>query len=279
MLLAFLALGTALPAQAPTEPASQAAVSNPNVRIPTGRWFVDFADAQCVASRDYGTSTSPLILGLKAPAVGDLMQVLIIRAGRARHYADQIDVEIAIDGRVIASTTLLATRMAGQDDRRLYQLNLPLDQFSAIRAGNILTVEAGREFTESFELSGIEPLVKVMDDCVADLRSVWNAPGEDRVSPIGGKRASGNLAKVIRSEDYPQIAITDYSGGEVAFLLLIDESGRVADCTVTQTSGVAILDAQSCAIIKERARFEPATDPDGRPVKDVYHQRIRWQVQ
>ena len=41
-------------------------------------------------------------------------------------------------------------------------------------------------------------------------------------------------------------------------VILIDEFGKVADCTVTQTSGAASIDAQSCAVIRERGKFRPA---------------------
>jgi len=67
--------------------------------------------------------------------------------------------------------------------------------------------------------------------------------------------------------------------GSVAFVLLIDEEGKVADCTVTETSGVASLDAQSCAIVKERAKFKPATGLDGKPSKSSYFQRISWRLE
>ena len=67
--------------------------------------------------------------------------------------------------------------------------------------------------------------------------------------------------------------------GAVSLALLIDEQGKVADCTVTQTSGVAALDAQSCAIIKERGKFSPAIGHDGKPAKSSWLQRINWALQ
>jgi hypothetical protein len=47
---------------------------------------------------------------------------------------------------------------------------------------------------------------------------------------------------------------------------------------VTQTSGVAALDGQSCAKFSERARFEPAIGVDGKPAKDGHRTRIRWNL-
>ena len=60
------------------------------------------------------------------------------------------------------------------------------------------------------------------------------------------------------------------------FVLLIDETGRVADCTVIETSGVASLDAQTCGAVKLQARFKPAIGLDGKPAKDGVVQRVSW---
>ena len=49
---------------------------------PTAKWVVNFDAAQCVASRNYGTADKPLFLVLKAPPIGDVLQIGIIRNGR-----------------------------------------------------------------------------------------------------------------------------------------------------------------------------------------------------
>ena len=68
------------------------------------------------------------------------------------------------------------------------------------------------------------------------------------------------------------------TAGVVAFALLVNEQGRVADCTVIKTSGAAALDAQSCIVLRQRATFHPALDPAGKPAKDALVGRIRWKL-
>ena len=84
---------------------------------------------------------------------------------------------------------------------------------------------------------------------------------------------------LFSSDDYPGIAVFNDQMGAVSLVLLIDEQGKVADCTVTQTSGVAALDAQSCAVIKERGKFSPAIGQDGKPAKSSWLQRINWRLE
>jgi protein TonB len=58
-------------------------------------------------------------------------------------------------------------------------------------------------------------------------------------------------------------------------VVLVDEAGKVADCTLLETSGVAALDAQTCAIIQRRARYKPAIGLDGKAARAVDTARIR----
>ncbi len=61
-------------------------------------------------------------------------------------------------------------------------------------------------------------------------------------------------------------------------MILVDEQGKVADCTVIQTSGVAALDAQSCSVIKLGAKYKPAIGLDGKPAKSAAFQTISWKI-
>ncbi len=278
LLGSLLAVSLSVPTTTLAEHASQPAASNASVRAPTSKWVVDFDDSQCVASRNYGSDGEPLGLALKAPPVGEVMQVVVVRRGKGGRYADQLNAKISIDGGQSISTSMIAM-MTGQDNQRSYRVNLPLEQFSAVRHAKTLSIQGGREFRETFAISQMAALLKVMDECVADLRKVWNVTAVGAPSRTLREPARGTLEGLIYAKDYPGIAIDDLAEGSVAFLVLIDETGKVADCTVTQTSGVAALDAQSCAIVKQRARFTPAIGLDGRPAKDSYHQRITWRME
>ncbi|MEO7364861.1 MAG: energy transducer TonB [Sphingomicrobium sp.] len=73
-------------------------------------------------------------------------------------------------------------------------------------------------------------------------------------------------------------AVLDDQSGTTDVILLIDESGAVKDCTLTSTSGVAVLDSRTCGMILSGGKFAPATLGDGQPAKSVYEQRITWRI-
>lgn len=85
-----------------------------------------------------------------------------------------------------------------------------------------------------------------------------------------------NLASYISDHDYPLAAIRRNASGTVTFRLHIGADGRVANCATAISSGDRDLDAASCEVMTERARFEPAIGADGAPVAAAMVARIRW---
>lgn len=100
----------------------------------------------------------------------------------------------------------------------------------------------------------------------------------DATHGLRGSRAKGTLVGLFSSDDYPSEALRAGETGTVHVLLTIDTSGRVSDCHVKLSSLSPSLDAATCRVLSERARFEPAHDRAGRPVADNYSQRITWKI-
>lgn len=86
----------------------------------------------------------------------------------------------------------------------------------------------------------------------------------------------GGLHSLVTHEDYPKEAIENEEQGMVAFALDIGADGMATGCTVTASSGSSALDATTCRIMKERARFRPARDVKGKPTTDRVSSRVRW---
>jgi len=98
--------------------------------------------------------------------------------------------------------------------------------------------------------------------------------------PAAGAHLDGNrnVATLVNVEDYPAEALRKREQGTVAIRLDIDAAGRLTACTVTQSSKSASLDAATCRIMTERARFVPARDDRGRAVPDTMTTRVMWRI-
>ena len=99
-------------------------------------------------------------------------------------------------------------------------------------------------------------------------------------SAVPATRAApmAELASLVRPADYPVSAIAARQEGQVRFLLDIDTLGRVDGCTIVKSAGSALLDRASCMVVTRRARFQPALDGDGAPVRDQFAGALDWKL-
>ena len=95
----------------------------PELRPPTSKWIVNFADAQCVATRNYGTETEPMYLVLKAPAIGDTIQLGVVRKG-GRLEANQVDGDLILNDNVSLRKSFLEFGVKSMGQRAMF-VNLP----------------------------------------------------------------------------------------------------------------------------------------------------------
>ena len=93
----------------------------------------------------------------------------------------------------------------------------------------------------------------------------------------GGLRQRARLIEgELSRRDYPPAARRAGIGGRVVVRIDVGTNGRVAACSIVQSSGNPDLDETSCRLIKRRYRYEPARDAAGRPAPDVIREGHVW---
>lgn len=90
--------------------------------------------------------------------------------------------------------------------------------------------------------------------------------------------ATPQLHELFTTDDYPADALRRGEHGTVAARMKIDASGAVIDCTIARSSGSALLDATTCAVIRARAHYSQLTDADGRAPLRYDGVRIKWVI-
>jgi hypothetical protein len=240
---------------------------------PTGRWVVDFADHQCVASRTFGEAKSPWMLAIKPSPTSDVVQLILIRDGGSRD-AVQEDVRLTFGKAAPVMVKQLHYAIKGKEFRLI---NLTAEQATLL--ANAESIEwAGEGPDKGFSTGPIEQLMRTLSACRADLRDYWNITPDKAALLKAQARPTKPLIRHFSTDDYPRQAVWNREGGVTSVVLLIDEKALIRDCMVDGTSGIATLDAMTCIIFRERATFEPAIDKDGKPVRSSFMQRVRWEM-
>ncbi len=243
-------------------------------RRPTASWVVNYDDAQCVATRNYGTQDKPLILAFKPSVTGSVVRIMMIRKGPA-FEAEQRSASLRFDDKPPIAVNALAYGDA-KTGQFVATANLPMQTIAANRRAATINFR-GATFNEQLAVSGFAGISAFFDDCLANLRQAWNAgPHSNRLKQPS--RPKQPLRQFFSRGTFPTLALQSGNTGTVGVSLMIDEAGKVRDCMVEETSGFATLDSTSCYVISSRARFEPAVGTDGKSAKSAYFQRIHWQI-
>lgn len=245
------------------------ALAAPAPLAPIGKWQVDYDDAQCVAGREFGDKKSPLLLVLKPSPTSDVMQLLVARKGPSAR-AVQMPASLSFGtGAPIEASEL----RYGVDGRFMRSIILSGAQANALTAGDRITWAGKGDL--SLSTGTLDAVKKALAACRTNLRQHWNVD-----MPAGATRpqALTNLGNFFSSFDYPAQALRGREEGRTAVVMMVDEKGAVQDCMVEVTSGIPTLDAQTCWILKERAKFTPAKGSDGKPIQSVVSQAVSWKL-
>lgn len=237
---------------------------------PNGKWNVDWSDTACLAIQTYGEGEQRRILIIKPSLDGSMVRLILSGPG-----SRQSAVHLPVD---IAGFKATALRFSPPKKKLVvYSIDLPRPEFDRIAALPAIPFKGDR-LALTLSTTGFGAVVKALDPCGVNLRKHWNADeaGKARVSVEADPTV--RIDRIASSEDYPTQARREDRGGATAVSLLIDQTGAIKDCVIEQSSGVATIDAQTCILLTERAKFQPARDASGTPIRSSKTLRFRWKM-
>jgi TonB family protein len=242
---------------------------------PTSKWNVEYDTAQCIASRNYGTEEKPLLLILKpSPLFGKVMRVMVLRDGGYFGSADEVQASIQFDDSPkIRASGLKATSKGNK--QTVFSFNVPTDEFRTRAQAKTVTV-ATNGLDVTFALTSVPGLLAELEKCRLNLLQEYHSGG---AGTRQGATALKPLSSISSPKDYPFPRSTYYNQGTVTVSVLVDEKGKVRDCSIVDSAGAATLDAMSCYVLQERASFRPAIGDDGKPSRSIFIQRITWRLE
>ncbi len=250
---------------------------------PSSDWALTRTDDYCVIARNFGEGAQATHLDLRSYRPEGLFYVLVSgglaqpvpTAERIRfvmgtgEYHDPTFVSGTIAGR---TTTMLKPAfslgpLAREAEERM-AADLPVQSYSEPAA------EAGvREFRF---LDGMQPqfaletgsLGHVMDalrQCARQLPDDWGVSFEEHMALSRIAKPDGPFRWLGSRSFQRRLA----EGSWWSLRLIVDETGRVADCHLTGAASEQDA-ARACETARDKARFEPALDADGNPARDYW---------
>lgn len=242
---------------------------------PLKNWVVDYGDTQCTALREFGDAANPIVFGIIPSPDGGTYELVIKRPRSGPDFAEEMPGTVDFgNGPIKAWLLYFGTKKGGSS---LYQYRISAEQMAQARSASAVMLHADGGDDFSIRLAVMPALLDGLKKCTADLQQYWNMYGQKN-----GKMATpskGDIRRIFDSDDYPSDALSQDQEGTAQYMLLIDEKGSVAACHVMKPSGVPVLDARGCQVIRQRAKFTPALDANGKPMRSTYvTPPIRWAI-
>lgn len=246
--------------------AAQSTAAQPERMVPPHRWTLDFGRASCTLARRVGGQDSPIV-AVNAPLGREPGELLIMGEGSGldRRLSGELQIRLDRGDPLVARSA--RERRGGLTGIRLAPM--PDNFLDRLAGARQLVVSKGDDAVLAVELGSVGEAVTALNRCNEDLLRSWGIDVAAR-SALQRKPRLMNadwLLSIAPHEDVTLVLTADVS-----------ETGRALDCRVVVSSGNARMDRAVCTLVRTRARFEPATGSEGRPVRAQYVTRVTWQA-
>jgi len=145
------------------------------------------------------------------------------------------------------------------------------------RAVRTLTVTLGSKVWR-LELGPMDGPMRALRTCNDDLIKYWGYDPVQQAS-LGRRPEPVTVPGTwLDSADYPQTALVRGASGVVQFRLDVQADGSVGGCHVQARTNPDEFADRSCRLLTKRARFRPALDHAGIPVRSYFVSRIYWMM-
>jgi TonB family protein len=250
------------------------AATEPEVRAPTGKWTVEFADHDCILSRPYErTRNDSLILSFKKLPVEPGIDLFVFKYRGGGEIRDgKADLNFG-SGRPGETKFVAYPTVAGL---RMIVLHVDDDAYKAAVQSGQVRLSVPREVHETFAVPGLGPALKLLDQCALNLGELWGIPKEQQLRVSAPAKL--DTRSLFSSGDYPISAIRKEASGRTVLRVTVDEVGKPLDCVILKSSGEKSLDTRSCTVLMRRAQYQPAQDVAGKPIRSVSVTIIDWML-
>jgi hypothetical protein len=265
---------------------------------PISPWAIEYADASCRLIRNFGDAQHPLTLAferfqpgpdLRLGIAGDMLKLSHSARTLKFQYGPNgpqregplLETELA-DGR---TSYLLQAASLNEVKRRVKDTvsgEIPVkpyvaaDELAAAGKVSSLTLVGSFKDKLTVDLGPMEKPLQALQGCVGELMHEWGIEPDRLASASRRATPTRNPQNWMDSSDYPREMLARRRQGAVGFRLVIGEMGQVERCSVDVDKPGAFENAV-CRAITKRARFKPALDKDGKPMRGLYANTVRFQ--
>jgi hypothetical protein len=251
--------------------AAQASAQPPEQAATPAKWLIHVGDDRCLATHKYQVSGKDWVVALEPRPMTDKTSLMLLapvgESDLRQAHLRTADVPIAASG--------LSLEVNDPSGHRLYSVILTHAEMARLSSTGSLRME-DQQRTTNFALTEVPQVQQHLDSCVHDLLASWGLSA-DRQAALGSFPATDREpAAYVRPEDLNAVRLRPGMNATATVLVQVEVSGQAHECTVIHSTGDTLLDARTCKIFVDRARYHPAVDRSGNLIKAPLVASITW---
>lgn len=273
----------------------------PLVLSPSSKWNIDYAEDSCTLGRTFGEGENKSLLTFRRFSPSDSPR-MVISGLPFKTRRNKVTYQFGIDkierDRVIFNGTrgdAPALIFNGQIDIVPLTEQQLLERKKAYENDDFFLVEkikpapitddittlliSGLSRTPVLLQTGafIKPMA-ALDKCIDDLVTTWGVDAEKHKSLMQPVLPTVSPQRWLNSSDYPTSLLNKGNQGIVNFRLIVTPDGEVESCHIQLSTRPVGFDEAVCQKISKRAKFKPALDAEGRPLKSFYTNTVNFRI-
>jgi TonB family protein len=246
------------------------------VLSPTTPWTMDYAEKECRLVRSFGEGDQQIVLRIARGTSPTLVDMMVAGPSVPNHQSPfmvKMKIEPTSVTREFSGYTqkLEAQKLVllrwYDADLFIYSTNGEID--------NLLISDAGR-LSITLKIGGMRKAFAALAKCHGELIAAHGGPLTSTQTLGSPPRVIGQVGNWLSTDDYPKDSLRKGQGGLTVFALDVGETGTVSGCRVVISNGIKDLDDQACTLLLKRAKFAPATNAAGEPIRSTFLSRINW---
>ena len=232
------------------------------------RWHLDGATSRCVLTRRLHGTPGPAAFVLRTFPGSGSYEVMLAAPDLARD---------------VRHARLSLPPGGARPERRTARIDLPrgLGEALAITA---LPAAFAREFAAasridladdagrpigSWALPAAARAAEALAACEAEKQIEWGADPRAVEPGATPALAAGESDRWLNARDLGLGDLSTPALAAAVFRLSVGADGRATDCEILESAATIEIDRSACRILARRARYEPARDASGNPVRSV----------
>jgi TonB family protein len=248
------------------------------VLAPSTPWKVDYAKQECRLLRTFGTGDDAVTMRL-ARGSGVQSFDMVIAGARVPRLGDEVKVTMKLEPQdTLAEFDGYSMGVPNRTEKFIRWYDGSPEILAGITNDQQVRLLADKKLDVVMHWSDGKAALEALQTCHDDLLRGWGANIDEIRALKVQPKPVGSPGRWATNADYPSREMHREIQGTVTFQLKLGTDGAVENCVILLSSDSAALDEQSCKLMRQRAKFAPARDADGKPVTSFYVNRIRWQI-